>query len=134
MPDTPWEAGDHWPELTAEPQEPSFESLDEEIAESLKELNAEFDEVFSNAKYGPAVLLAKDDPDSPTTFLLKEWKKNAIAALDELLLADLYSTVGVEKARGLQNEAKRYFDMATLLNQAVIDMKVAGKMKRAKKR
>jgi hypothetical protein len=119
--------------MTPEPEEPSFEALSEEIAESLKELNEEFDDVFSNAVFGPAVLLEKDDPASPTNLLLREWRKNAIAALDALLQADLFSTVGVEKARGLQNEAKRYFDMATLLNQAVIDMKVAGKARRKKR-
>lgn len=106
---------DHWPEITPAPE-------DEDVREDGIESDTDADDVFSNAIFGPAILAERADPHSAVAFLLSQWRRDAIDALNGLLWVDLNSTVGVERARNIQADAQRYFDMSRRLDQAVADM------------
>lgn len=88
-------------------------------AEEAAHTESDLGPLIAAAELGDQIERYLLDPKSPFSMMLDRARDDFIAATQALLDADLQTSSGVDQARSLQAEARRYRDMCVWITQAL---------------
>lgn len=89
------------------------------IADEAAHTESDLGPLIAAAELGDRIERYLLDPKSPVSMMLERARDEFIAASLALLEADLQTSSGIEQARSLQAEARRYRDMCRWITDAL---------------